>query len=193
NLPDAYNQAIEGMSIGEKAGSCGTAAFRKEPVIVSDITTNPLWQDFKELALAHGLGSCWSFPAIASDGSVLATFAVYHRDIHHPEPQELESIALAANIVKIAIEREQATQALEKLNQELENRVQQRTQALQQSEARLQEAQQIAHLGSWELDVITKKVTWSEEIFKILAIDPHSPAPTCEQFFQFFAPLSRNV
>jgi|GEM_PF-1645049 len=193
NLPDAYNQAIEGMSIGEKAGSCGTAAFRKEPVIVSDITTNPLWQDFKELALAHGLGSCWSFPAIASDGSVLATFAVYHRDIHHPEPQELESIALAANIVKIAIEREQATQALEKLNQELENRVQQRTQALQQSEARLQEAQQIAHLGSWELDVITKKVTWSEEIFKILAIDPHSPAPTYEQFFQFFAPLSRNV
>ena len=187
NLPDAYNQEIEGMSIGEKAGSCGTAAFRKEPVIVSDLATDPLWQDFKELALAHGLKSCWSFPAIASDGSVLATFAVYHHDIHHPQRQELESIALAANIVKIAIERERATQALENLNQELEDRVQQRTQALQQSEARLQEAQQIAHLGSWELDVITNKVTWSEEIFNILAIDPHSPAPTYEQFFQFFA------
>ena len=188
NLPDAYNQALEGLSIGENAGSCGTAAFRKEPIIVSDLANDPLWQDYKELALAHGLRSCWSFPAIASDGSVLATFAVYHQDIHSPQPQELEAIALAANIVKIAIEREQATQALENLNQELEDRVQQRTQALRLSEARLQEAQQIAHLGSWELDVITKKVTWSEEIFNILALDPHSPAPTFEQFFQFFAP-----
>jgi len=188
NLPDAYNQAIEGMSIGEKAGSCGTAAFRKEPVIVSDLATDPLWQDFKELALTHGLKSCWSFPALASDGNVLATFAVYHRDIHHPRSQELEAINLAANIVKIAIERERSTQALEQLNRELEDRVEQRTQALQQSEARLQEAQQIAHLGSWELDVITNKVTWSEEIFKILALDSYSSPPTYEQFFQFFAP-----
>ncbi|WP_434685230.1 PAS domain-containing protein [Pseudanabaena minima] len=184
NLPNAYNQAIEGISIGPKAGSCGTAAFRKEPVIVSDIATDPLWQDFKELALTHGLKSCWSFPALSSDGSVLATFAVYHRDIHFPQQRELEVIALAANIVKIAIERESATQALEQLNRELEDRVEQRTQALQRSEARLQEAQQIAHLGSWELDVITKKVTWSEEIFNILALDPHSPVPTFDQFFQ---------
>jgi len=187
NLPDAFNQAIEGAFMGKSAGSCGAAAFRKELVIVADIATDPLWQDYKELALAHGLRSCWSFPAIASDGSVLATFAVYHRDIHSPQPQELEVIALAANIVKIAIEREQATHTLEQLNRELEDRVERRTKALQKSEARLREAQQIAHLGSWELDVITKKVTWSEEIFHIFALDPHSSTPTYEQFMQYFA------
>jgi PAS domain S-box-containing protein len=188
NLPDAYNQAIEGVAIGESVGSCGTAAFRKEPVIVTDTATDPLWQDFKELALSHNLRSCWSFPAISSDGSVLATFAVYHQNIHSPQPRELEIISLAANIVKIAIEREQATQNLEQLNRELENRVEQRTEALRHSESRLREAQQIAHLGSWELDVITQKVTWSEEIFTILSLDSESSTLTYGQFIQFLAP-----
>jgi PAS domain S-box-containing protein len=192
NLPDAYNQAIEGLVIGEGVGSCGTAAFRKEPVIVNDIATDPLWQNFKELALTHNLRSCWSFPAIASDGSVLATFAVYHHDIHIPQTRELEAISLAANIVKIAIEREQATQNLEQLNRELEDRVEQRTEALRQSEARLREAQQIAHLGSWELDVVTQKVTWSEEIFTILSLDPDSTTLTHEEFIQFLAPQEQE-
>jgi signal transduction histidine kinase len=188
NLPNDYNQALEGLSIGEGVGSCGTAAFRKEAVIVTDIATDSLWQDFKELALTHNLRSCWSFPAIASDGSVIATFAIYHHDIHSPELRELEVISLAANIVKIAIEREQATQNLEQLNRELEDRVEQRTEALRQSEARLREAQQIAHLGSWELDVITQKVTWSEEIFTILSLDSDSSTLTHEQFVQFLVP-----
>jgi PAS domain S-box-containing protein len=187
NLPEAYSRALEGLSIGEGVGCCGTAAFRKEPVVVSDIATDPLWQDFKELALACGLRACWSYPVIASNGLVLATIAVYHHDIHYPQPQELEVVALAANIVKIAIEREQATQALEQLNRELEGRVEQRTKDLKQSEARLREAQQIAHLGSWEIDVITKKVTWSEEIFNIFGLDPNCPEPTYEEVFQYIA------
>lgn len=187
NLPDAYNQEIEGLSIGEGICSFGTSALRKEPVIVSDIATDPLWQNFKELALAYDLRACWSYPAIASNGLVLATIAVYHHHIHYPQPQELEVVALAANIVKIAIEREQVTQALEQLNRELEGRVEQRTKDLKQSEARLREAQQIAHLGSWEIDVITKKVTWSEEIFNIFGLDPNCPEPTYEEVFQYIA------
>jgi len=187
NLPIAYNRALEGLPIGEGVGCCGTAAFRKEPVIVSDIATDPLWQDFKELALACDLRACWSYPAIASDGLVLATIAVYHHNIHVPQPQELEVAALAANIVEIAIEREQSTQALEQLNRELEDRVERRTKSLYQSEARLQEAQHIAHLGSWELDVLTQKITWSEENFNIFALDPNCPEPTYEEFFQYIA------
>jgi len=89
NLPDAYNQAIDGISIGEAVGSCGTAAFRRELVVVSDLATDPLWQNYKELALAHGLRACWSMPVIASDGSVLATFAVYYREIYRPQDREL--------------------------------------------------------------------------------------------------------
>jgi len=185
NLPEAYNRALEGLPIGEGVGCCGTAAFRKEPVVVSDVATDPLWQNFKELALACDLRACWSYPAIASGGLVLATIAVYHHHIHYPQPQELEVVALAANLVKIAIEQEQSTQALEQLNRELESRVQRRTKALQLSEARLREAQQIAHLGSWEIDVITKKVTWSEEIFNIFGLDSNCPEPTYEEVFQY--------
>jgi signal transduction histidine kinase/DNA-binding response OmpR family regulator len=74
----------------------------------------------------------------------------------------------------------------------LEDRVEQRTEALRQSEARLREAQQIAHLGSWELDVVTQKVTWSEEIFTILSLDPDSTTLTHEEFIQFLAPQEQE-
>ncbi|TVQ19679.1 MAG: PAS domain S-box protein [Leptolyngbya sp. DLM2.Bin15] len=138
NLPPSYNQAVNHLIIAEGMGSCGTAAARREVVIVSNIATDPLWQNFKELALSHGLCSCWSAPAIAGNGEVLATFAVYYHDCRHPRAQELESINLATDILKIAIEQARAAQALEQLNQELEDRVSQRTRALQESEAKLQ-------------------------------------------------------
>lgn len=187
SLPDAYNQALEGLAIAEGVGSCGTAAFRKEQIIVADIATDPLWQNYKHLALSYNLQSCWSFPVIASDGSVVATFGLYHHSIHSPHPRELEVIAIAANIVKIAIERERSIQALEHLNRELEKRVERRTEALQKSEARLREAQQIAHLGSWEIDLSTQKLSWSEELFKIFVLDSNYAEPTYGQFCQYFA------
>ena len=138
NLPSSYNQAIHRVSIAEGVGSCGTAAARRDVVIVTDIATDPLWQDFRELALSHGLHSCWSAPAIASTGEVLATFAVYYRDCRHPRFQELEIINLATDILKIAIEQARAAQVLSQLNQELEDRVSHRTRALKKSEAKLQ-------------------------------------------------------
>nr|WP_271253069.1 response regulator [Pseudanabaena sp. Chao 1811] len=192
HLPESYNHAIEGLAIGEGAGSCGTAAFRRERVIVTDIATDPLWQDYKELALAHNLRACWSTPVLTSDGEVLATFAVYHQSIHVPCPQELEIIALATDIAKIAIERDQAAQALANLNHNLEMRVEQRTNALRQSEAKLIEAQQIARLGSWELDVQTREITWSSEIFNIFGIDPNQNVPSYEQLLQYFPPDERE-
>jgi PAS domain S-box-containing protein len=139
HLPDTYNQAIEGLMTGEGKGSCGTAAFRRELVIVADIATDPLWQDDAALALAHGLRACWSLPVLASDGTVLATFAVYHHDIHYPEPQEILVIQRMADLTKIAIESEQSRQALRQLNQELEIKVIERTAALQESEAQLRD------------------------------------------------------
>ncbi len=186
HLPEDYNQAIDGASIGENAGSFGTAAFRKETIIVPDIATDPLWKDYKELALSHNLQACWSMPVIATNGDVLATFAVYHQHIHHPIAQELELINLATDIAKIAIERDQAAQALANLNHNLEMRVAQRTNALRQSEAKLIEAQQIARLGSWELDIQTKEIIWSREIFNIFGIDANQQEPTYEQLLQYF-------
>ncbi|AKG20112.1 GAF domain-containing protein [Calothrix sp. 336/3] len=139
NLPEAYNQAVDGVAIGEGVGSCGTAVFRKQPVIVADIANDPLWQNFKELALSYDLQSCWSFPVITSNDEVLATFGVYHHKVYSPQARELEIINLAANIAKIAIERDRATQALELLNRDLEARVEQRTAELQERESQLED------------------------------------------------------
>ncbi|TAL19616.1 MAG: GAF domain-containing protein, partial [Aquabacterium sp.] len=71
SLPAAYNAALDGLPIGPHAGSCGTAIARGEAVYVSDIETDPLWDDYRELALAHGLRACWSTPIFATDGSIL--------------------------------------------------------------------------------------------------------------------------
>ncbi len=75
NLPKTYTEAIDGAFIGPSVGSCGTAAYRAQQVIVSDITTNPLWTDFRELALVHSLRACWSTPIFSSEGKVIGTFA----------------------------------------------------------------------------------------------------------------------
>lgn len=113
-LPAAYNQMIEraGIRIGEGVGSCGTAAFRQQPVVSADITSDPLWQNYKHLALQHGLQACWSVPIIARNHQVLGTFGVYFRTVRSPQGNELEVIHLAANIARIAIEREQTEAAL---------------------------------------------------------------------------------
>src|SRR5216683_2053400 len=70
SLPSPYNEAVDGVAIGPSAGSCGTAAYRREPVIVSDIATDPLWANYRDLALAHGLRACWSPPLLSSAGKV---------------------------------------------------------------------------------------------------------------------------
>lgn len=137
NLPQAYCEAVDGAEIGASAGSCGTAAFCRDIVIVSDIASDPLWNNFKHLALEHGLRACWSAPALGSDGEVLATFAVYYRTCKTPQPREIDIISLAANIAKIAIERDRATESLERLNRELEERVERRTADLRESESKL--------------------------------------------------------
>ena len=76
-LPAEYIAAIDGQAIGPKAGSCGTAMYRREPVYVEDITFDPLWDDYRSFALASGLKACWSTPIFDKGGEVLGTFAVY--------------------------------------------------------------------------------------------------------------------
>jgi len=103
SLPEDYVKAIDGSGIGPKVGSCGTAMYRGEPVIVTDITTDPLWEDFRELAVANGLRACWSTPIIDADGDVLGTFAIYHRSLRGPTRDELNAIDLITHKVAEAI------------------------------------------------------------------------------------------
>jgi PAS domain S-box-containing protein len=108
SLPKSYTDAIDGGFIGPAAGSCGTAAYRKEPVIVSDIATDPLWTNYRDLALPHGLRACWSTPVLAADGRVLGTFAIYSRAPGSPTPQQLDIIEQITDLASIAIEHKRA-------------------------------------------------------------------------------------
>ncbi|MGW2425792.1 SpoIIE family protein phosphatase [Streptomyces sp. NPDC001709] len=111
SLPDFYNEAIDGAPIGEGIGSCGTAAFRREPVIVTDIATDPLWQDYRDLALSAGVAACWSTPIQDADGRLLGTYAMYHRTPKAPEDKDVALSASFARIAALAIERHAAVEA----------------------------------------------------------------------------------
>lgn len=116
SLPDAYKQVIDGMIIGPYAASCGTAAYWRETVIVSDIATHPLWLDRRELALSHQLAACWSVPIFSTVGKVLGTFASYYSKVHTPNRYEQEITAKATQLARIAIERSLAQEDLFRSN-----------------------------------------------------------------------------
>lgn len=103
SLPRPYREAIDGAEIGPVAGSCGTAAFLGRPVYVTDIATDPLWANYRDVALPHGLRSCWSTPIRHADDHVMATFAIYHRNMTSPTRDELNAIAIITDHVAQAI------------------------------------------------------------------------------------------
>ena len=95
-----------------RSGSCGTAAYRREAVFVSDVMTDPLWAEFKDLAAAHGLRSCWSTPILTHQGAVLGTFAMYSKEVREPTDAEMRIIDVATRIAGIAIERKLAEERI---------------------------------------------------------------------------------
>src|ERR1043165_8811913 len=110
SLAPDYVQAIDGGPIGPKHGSCGTAMFRGKPVIVTDIATDPLWDDYREYARMIEMAACWSTPIMSSKGKVLGSFAMYYREARGPRPEEqhLTNVAtkLAARAIEHAVARE---------------------------------------------------------------------------------------
>ncbi|WP_108470788.1 sensor domain-containing protein [Rhodanobacter thiooxydans] len=116
SLPDAYNRAMHGQEIGEAHGSCGTAAWLGERVVVADIASHPYWENYRQPALAHGLKACWSTPVFGSHKEVLGTFAVYFREQREPREEELHSIDRMLSITGIAIESERLAARLRERN-----------------------------------------------------------------------------
>ena len=102
-LPPAYCGAIDGAEIGPCAGSCGTAAYRAAPVYVADIATDPLWADYRDLALPNGLRACWSTPIFDDDQAVIGTFAIYHTAPGAPTDEEIAAIGTITGHVARAI------------------------------------------------------------------------------------------
>jgi len=164
SLPRPYVDAIDGAVIGPAAGSCGTAAYRAEPVIVRDIATDPLWADYRDLALPHRLRACWSTPILSSEGRVLGTFAVYYREPRSPTPQDHGVVEQMTHLASIAIEREQAEENLRR------------------SEAHLRDAQSLGQMGSWAFNASSGAFFASRELLRIFGLDPDEEKPTREMF-----------
>jgi len=112
SLPEGYIHAIDGSAIGPRAGSCGTAAFRREQVIVEDIMTDPLWEDYRDLAAKHGLRACWSTPIFDAQRRVLGTFAFYFHSPARPTQHHMQLIETATHIAAIAIGTQRKEEAL---------------------------------------------------------------------------------
>jgi PAS domain S-box-containing protein len=166
-LPKPYNDAIDGVSIGPKAGSCGTAMYRREPVVVTDILEDPLWEAYREVAKPYGLRACWSTPILAHSGKVLGSFAMYYREPRRPSPSENRALEMATHLAGIAIES--------KLTQE----------RLQRSEAYLAEGQRLTHMGSWALNVDTRQALHSSaEHTRLFGFDPEKGMPSFEKFLE---------
>ena len=116
SLPSFYTTAIDGHAIGEGVGACGTAAYRGERVIVEDVQQHPYWVPFRDLAHQADVQSCWSQPIIGTEGQVLGTFALYHRQPAQPSDAEIELIERYAKLTALAIERRRAGERLKTLS-----------------------------------------------------------------------------
>jgi len=149
SIPRGWSDAIDGSIIGPAAGSCGTSAFLGEKVYVSDIANDPLWVDYRELALSYDLRACWSSPIFSSDRSVLGAFAIYSKNVRDITPTEERMMDQFTHLASIVVERNRAEDALRK------------------SEAFLADGQKISHTGSWAWNLATDKVVWSDEHCRI--------------------------
>jgi signal transduction histidine kinase/CheY-like chemotaxis protein len=173
NLPKAYTEAIDGGVIGPSAGSCGTAAYRGEQVIVEDIATDPLWAEYRDVALPYSLRACWSTPIFSSQGTVIATFAMYYHEPRRPSSRDQEIIEQITHLAGVAIERKMIEEKLRR------------------NEYYLAEAQRLTHTGSWTLNS-AGEIYWSEETFRIWAFDPQQQVPDRETILQRVHPQDRE-
>lgn len=118
SLPAEFSAAINGIAVGEGCGSCGTAVWRGETVIVEDVRMHPFWAAYQQLAVQAGLLACWSEPIIGSTGEVLGAFGIYRREPGGPSTAELGIVRHASHLAAVAVERRNMEAALRKSEQE---------------------------------------------------------------------------
>jgi PAS domain S-box-containing protein len=111
-LPEAFKRGLHNVEIGPRVGTCGTALFRRERVIVEDIESDPLWDNYRHLARPYGLRACWCTPIISSDGNALGSFAVYYKSVRAPSPTEMSLVDDVVDLACVAIGQERAESSL---------------------------------------------------------------------------------
>lgn len=146
SLPPEYCRIIDGALIGPQAGSCGTAAFRRERVVVTDIETDPLWEPYRDVARPFGLRACWSTPIMDKEGRMLGTFAMYFKRPASPSPlhQRLTDIALRVASIAISRTRQEAEQ--------------------HESEERYRLLNLATNDAMWDWDLRTGQLWWNEAV-----------------------------
>ena len=152
SLPPEYMASLDGLPIGPAAGSCGTAMYLNEVVIVPDILVDPRWESYLKLAVPHGLRACWSTPVWTDGKHVLGSFAMYYREVRSPTESDMQLIGIATHLAGIAIERTRRERELALHREHLEELVQARTAELT---AAMERADQINRELSNALDTLS--------------------------------------
>ncbi len=149
HLPQTYLDITDGVYVGPAVGSCGTAAYLKQTVIVSDISTDHRWKDYKDIAQAHNLKSCWSIPIFDSNETIVGTFALYHQTPKSPNASEMQTIMRARNILQTIIENKAIEQNLKLSNERFEYATQATSDAI------------------WDYDLITNTLFWGDSYARL--------------------------
>tara|TARA_R110002020_G_scaffold226197_5_gene436627 strand:- start:66 stop:1553 length:1488 start_codon:yes stop_codon:yes gene_type:complete len=174
SLPDAYMAAIENLPIGENTGSCGAAAVLKRQVIVTDISNDPKWVEYKKIAIKHGLRACWSNPVINTEGEVMATLAMYYREPKTPTEDELQVMERVTALLQIVLENRRKTEIITETN------------------LLMLQSQELAHFGNWNWDIVHNIVTWSPALYKIYGLDQSEFKATFEGYLEMLHPDDRT-
>ncbi len=153
-IPKEFMRAIDGMSTGPKAASCGTAMFRKKAVYVTNIQTDPLWDDLKNIARKHKVHACWSIPIITAQNEVLGSFGIYFSQPREAVPAEINVIERASNILRLIIES--------KLSEE----------QIRMSNQRYHFVTKATNEAIWDLDLVTNTLYWAEGYHTLFGYDP---------------------
>ncbi|MEO6284267.1 MAG: PAS domain-containing protein [Dyadobacter sp.] len=174
SLPTNYLSQIYHLPIGPFAGSCGSAAFLKERVVVSDIANDLRWEEYAELALENNLRACWSQPIISSENVVLATLGFYYKEVRLPEEDELIFIERCASILRIILENRQKAVLLEEASMVMK------------------QGQELAGFGNWQWNILTNVVEWSDELYTIYGLRKAAFNATFEGYQELLHPDDRE-
>ncbi|WP_149243311.1 PAS domain-containing protein [Dyadobacter sp. 32] len=174
SISPVYLQALYNLPIGPMAGSCGTAAYLKERVIVTDIANDKRWMDHAALALEYNLRACWSQPIINSEGFVLATLGFYYNKVRSPLESELMVIERTSSILKVILENRHKSILLE------------------ETTLLMQQGQELAGFGNWQWDISNNLVKWSEVLYDIYGLDKNSFKATFEGYQELLHPNDRE-
>jgi PAS domain S-box-containing protein len=194
-LPDAYCRLIDGERIGPAAGSCGTAAFRRERVIVRDIATDPLWANYRKFAEPFGLAACWSTPIFDSEDRLLGTFAMYYDEPRDPTEDDIALTETATLLSANIITRARAADALRARTdsaERLSEWLREREEELRLGRERLRAALDASATSTWEWNVRTDVVDCDEGLYRLFGVDPSEGSGSFDLFVSRIHPEDRD-